>query len=67
MDDAVIDENFVVNGYRWYSMLMGLDAIAVDFMILTSDFEFVVELRDLRLEGELNCEGGPGSFPLLNK
>lgn len=51
VDDAIFDADVTITGYRWFSVLRddwgGTRPVGVDFIVLTDDFETVVELRDL--------------------
>ncbi len=62
VDDVVFDSSVSISGYRWYSILRNrFEPTGADFVVLTEDFEKVVDLRDLPVEYEF-IGGGQGVF-----
>ncbi len=48
VDDAVFEQAVTITGYRWFSLLdEGLQPVSADFIVLTAEFEKIVELRDM--------------------
>ncbi len=51
VDDAIFETGVMITGYRWFSRLRdnwgGARPLGADFIVLTDEFEKIVELRDL--------------------
>jgi len=57
VDDVVFNQDIIINGYRWFSLIDGFDPVGADFIILTDSFTPVLELTDLPFTSTLIGEG----------
>jgi hypothetical protein len=53
VDDVVLGDEVVVREFQWTSLMSLDDPVGADFLVLTADFQPVVELRDLAYTREL--------------